>query len=126
MIIALYELRVTVEPTGILIQHYKYPVKCTGKNYLPVPVTDELSAEGYEYRLNSRVPVSEIGVVRRTARFDATSNVGREIYHLEGGLEAAKKLVVESVNNIINKMNGEMALMHEAWVIRKERPRRKP
>lgn len=125
MVIALYELRVTVEPTGILIQHYKYPVKFTGKNYLPVQVTTELEGQGYDYRLSHRVPADEIGVVRRTARFDSTSNVGREIYHLDGGLDAAKKLIVEAVDKIINKMNGEMDLMHEAWVNRVERPRRK-
>lgn len=121
--IALFELRVWVDTTGILIQRYKYPTGFTGKNYIRRQVTDELEAQGYHFGLYSRVSVDDIMKVRNSARDDTTASVGREIYYLEGQEDKAKELIRAELDKTIQKMNGQMVLLHESWVNRKERPR---
>lgn len=122
-VIALYELRISVEASGILVMLFKYPVTFTGKNYIPQMVTDELRKQGFNFGLPQRVGADEIMKVHRTGFSDKTSHVGRDIYFLEGDLDRAKDLVKASLAEAITSMKTQMDGLHEAWTAKKMRPR---
>ena len=122
-VIALYELRISVEADGILVMLFKYPVTFTGKNYIPQVVTDELRRQGFNFGLPQRVAADDILKVHRTGFQDKTSHVGRDIYFLEGDLDRAKELVKASLAEAITSMKHQMDGLHEAWTSKKMRPR---
>lgn len=125
-IIALYELRISVEPCGILIQHYKYPVVFTGKNYIGQMVTDKMhKEENYNYSLSHRVPAHQIMKLQRVSLQDTSSYVGRTVYHLEGQLSDGSKLVKDDITKTLERMRKQVEETHLAWASGKERPRSK-
>lgn len=124
-IVALYDLRVSVEPTGILTQLLKFPTKFTGKNYIPVRLTDKMEEDKFNFGLSSRVKADEIMVLRTPYFGDRDSHVDRQIYFLEGQFEEAKTKVRTEIDTILTRMKANTEKMHEAWVKRIDRPRRK-
>lgn len=122
-VIALYELRISVEASGILVLLFKYPVTFTGKNYVPQMVTDELRKEGFNYGLPQRVRADDIMKVHRTGLKDHADHVGRDIYFLEGELDKAKDLVKASVHETITRMTKQINDLNTVWTERKMRPR---
>lgn len=123
-IIALHELRISIEPDGILVMLFKYAVTCTGKNYIPQMVSDDLYKQGFNSTLSSRVKIDEIMQVKRTGMHDLTAHIGRSIYYLDGQQDEAKKLVKNSLETTINRMKDQMDKVHAAWLARTPRPRR--
>jgi hypothetical protein len=122
-IIALYELRISVEACGILVMLFKYPVTFTGKNYMPQMVTDELRSQGFNFGLPQRVLADDLMKVHRTGLSDKTTHVGRDIYFLEGDLDKAKDMLKASLEEAITSMKKQMDGLHSAWTERKMRPR---
>lgn len=125
-VIALYELRISVEPTGILIRLNKYAVKFTGKNYCPVRITDEMEDQKFHHGLTSRVPVEEVNKVRRVSFHDNPTHIGRNIYFLDGpgNQEKAVAAVKAEIEQIVTKMKKDMDECYRAWTERIMRPPR--
>lgn len=120
-LVPLYELSISVEPTGIRIILGKYAVKCTGKNYIPQRFTDELREQGF-HRLSNRVPVGDIDKLQRVQRYDHPDHISRYVYFLEGDLDKSKSAVKAEIEATITKMKKAMDETHDAWINKTPRP----
>lgn len=124
-LITLYELAMSVEPTGIRILVGKYAMKCTGKNYIPQMLTDELREQGF-CSLNHRVPVVDINKVCRVQMYDHPTHIGRYIYFLEGDLDKSKAAIKAELEAVITRMKKSMDETHSAWSNKTPRPTHRP
>jgi len=124
-IIPLYEIRVSVDPTGVVSQLFKVPVTFSGKNYIPQRMTKALEDEGYDYfGGNGRVPVDQVMKVNRCGMWDKVDHVSYEIHFLEGDKEKAVAMLRAFLDEKLSSMKKDMESMYEAWVTRRERPRK--
>jgi hypothetical protein len=119
-IIALYDLRVSVDVTGCRTRLFKFPVKFTGKNYISISVTEELRDQGFtKFGMIGRVKQDEIMQVRRGSLFQ-NDHVDRKIYFIEGQKEEAIQKLISAMDEQVSMMKRNAELIYEAWTTRKD------
>lgn len=114
----LYELRVIVDPTitpSIKALLFKYPVKATGKNFIPLMVSEEDDKEGCNCSLSSRVPFSDLMKIQKPFHRPVDS-ISRCMYFFQKeNCGRVFNLLKEEIDAQINLMYDRITELKETW-----------
>lgn len=113
-IVTLYEYSVTISFTEYKSNLYKYRMRFTGKNYVPMPVDAEYLAGGFNAPPLHRIPASLVGVLRGVKTLSPSYTV-RCMYFVEGNLDKAKTQVDSSIAACVEEMVRQAELVKEHW-----------
>ena len=116
----LYELRVIVDPTitpPIKALLFKYPVKATGKNFIPLMVSEEDDKEGCNCSLSSRVPFSDLMKIQKPFHRPVDS-ISRSMYFLEKeNCGQVFNLLKEDIEAQIKLDLKRITQLNETWIV---------
>lgn len=114
-IVDLYEITIYAECDGVRARIDKYPTKRTGKNFLPLRVTDEMAAQGYSHRMYSRVPITDLNTIQRVGHAGVCDHVWRQAYCLFENRETIFNIMRTGIDVEVRRLHERTKTLLAAW-----------
>jgi hypothetical protein len=114
----LYEIIVHLNTDKVGARMEKYRVKQTGTNFLPQMLQPEHEKQGYSYRMNGRVKVSDLMKIQQIGFGFGCDHVYRHIYCFEHQRADALMMLRAEIDSTVTRMRDQVAKLYDTWTNR--------